>query len=131
MSTDADTAVDIDIWNRIKLAQWERVANTQEGLQLVRYGNRRSIFWIVKSVPGFYEAVVLGQLPIRQKVVNQVGSRAHRREALEHEKPLGCRSIDLVDDQVQKVLDCWASGKSALTLPFVPFVYDERGQLIT
>ena len=118
-------------WITVKKAQFDRIAGQQPGLQLIRYGHKGTIFMLVKSTPQFYEAVVYGQNPIEIKVENRKGPRRYTRPATEEEKPIERRSVDLVDAEMQSILETWSRGKSALTLPFVPYIYDRDGKLRT
>lgn len=126
--SEGDT-VSLSDWVTVKRAQWDRVAGHHPGLQLICYGHKGTVFMIVKSTPQFYEAVVFGQIPVAMNVEIRKGPRRYTRPATEQEKPVERRAVDLVDSEIQGILDGWAKGKSALSLPFVPYIYDRDGKL--
>ena len=114
-----------------KQDQWERVSSAQVGLQLTRYGASKSTFMLVKSDEGFYEGVLIGQLPTVKRVSVQKGRRVHHREMREDEKPAERRAVDLDDEQSDDILYCWAEGNSALRLPFVSCAWNAEGEVLT
>lgn len=126
MTSPADT----EAFVAKKKAQWERISSAQPGLQLVRYGKLKATFMLVKSVEGFYEGVVIGQVDNEKRVAAQAGRRVHYRKAREDEKPVERRAVDLGDAQIDQVLAQWAAGQSAVSLPFVGNVWDETGEMI-
>lgn len=128
---NTDAVINLAEWITVKRAQWDRVAGHHPGLQLIRYGHKGTVFMITKSMPGFYEGVVFGQIPDTMKIEIRKGPRRYTRPAREDEKPVERRAVDLDDAELQGVLDAWAIGKSALTLPFVPYIYDRDGKLRT
>lgn len=117
----------IEAFKADKRAQWERIAGTMPGLQFVVSGERGTQFMIVCSTPEFYEGVVIGQLP--QVMMETIGTPASfRRRAMPNDKkPLDKRSVDLTDEQIDKVLARWKAKTSALDLPFVQAVYGISG----
>lgn len=123
--------VALEDWIAIKTAQFDRIALTHPGLQLIRYGHKGSTFMVVKSTPQFYEGVDFGKIPDTMIVEIRKGPRRYTRPAREDEKPVERRAVDLADGELQGVLDAWEKGKSALTLPFVPYIYDWNGKLRT
>lgn len=128
---NTDAIINLAEWITVKRAQWDRVAGHHPGLQLICYGHKGTVFMIVKSMPWFYEGVVFGQLPDTMKAEMRKGPRRYTRPAREEEKPVDRRAVDLADAELQGVVDAWAKGKSALTLPFVPYIYDRDGKLRT
>ncbi len=130
-SDSTDAVLNLSEWITVKKAQWDRVAGHQPGLQLIRYGSNGTVFMITKSMPEFYEGVVFGQIPDAMKSEIRKGPRRYTRPAREDEKPVERRAVDLSDAELQGVVDAWAKGKSALTLPFVPYIYDRNGKLRT
>lgn len=130
-SDSTDAVLNLSEWITVKKAQWDRVAGHQPGLQLIRYGSNGTVFMITKSMPEFYEGVVFGQIPDTMKIEIRKGPRRYTRPAREDEKPVERRAVDLSDAELQGVVDAWANGKSALTLPFVPYIYDRNGKLRT
>lgn len=126
---DNTDAVNLDEWITVKRAQWDRISGHHPGLQLIRYGHKGSTFMVVKSTPQFYEGVVFGKLRDTMNVEIRKGPRRYTRPATEQEKPVERRAVDLVDSEIQGILDGWAKGKSALSLPFVPYIYDRDGKL--
>jgi hypothetical protein len=108
-----------------KAAQWEKFAGP--GLQLVRSANN-SQWMLVCSTDGFYEGVVIGQLERKQ---TETKMRARKKVSVEisnAKKAIENRGIDLTDEQIEKVLDCWMSGKSAKSLKFVACVWGRDGE---
>ena len=110
-----------------KIAQWQRVAGSMPGLQLVVSGERGTQFMIVRSTDDFYEGVVVGQLP--HVVMETYGppSSPRRRAMPNEKKPLDRRDVDLTDEQIDKVIARWRDGQSAVGLPFVQAIYDISG----
>lgn len=130
-SDSTDAVLNLSEWITVKKAQWDRVAGHHPGLQLICYGHKGAVFMITKSMPEFYEGVVFGQIPDTMKIEIRKGPRRYTRPAREDEKPVERRAVDLSDAELQGVVDAWAKGKSALTLPFVPYIYDRDGKLRT
>lgn len=127
-----DRTIDLEDWRAIKTAQFERFAPTQPGLQLINYGTNQSIFMLVKSVPGFYEGVIIGQIPQRDRMTTeQVGRRVHHRKMRPDEMPPERQPVDMIDSQVSKILERWAENQSAIDLDFVPCVFDADGKIKT
>lgn len=120
--------LDIAAWKLAKATQFERALEAHPGLTLVRYGKAGLIYMLVKSTDTFYEGVVFGQPPMRVPVVERAGRRAHTRDALEHEKPVEKRAVDLSDSEIDQILALWAQEKTARDLPFVSGVYGRDGK---
>jgi len=116
---DADTKATIPGWNARKLEQWERISSTQPGLQLVRHGEGLSTFTLVCSRDGFYDTVIIGQLPSIQ--MHRVREKADGgivralRPVVDRLKSPDKRTIDLSDVQIDAILAQWAKGKRAKT----------------
>ena len=70
---DSETRAFIPSWKKMKDAQWERFAKALQGLQLVAKsgGELQHQYMLIRSIdkteeePGFYEGVIIGQLPRR------------------------------------------------------------------
>lgn len=90
MTSPADT----DLFIAKKTAQWERIAGTQPGLQLVQSGKTQA-FTLIKSVDEFYEGVLIGQIASVKRVAEKVGKRTHYRVLREDEKAVDKRGVDL------------------------------------
>lgn len=122
--------IDLIEWRALKTAQFERASAAEPGLQLINYGANRAIFMLVKSTPDFYEGVIIGQIPHRDRLTTeQIGRRVHYRKMRTEEAPAERRSVDLVDSQISQVLERWAKNQSALGLEFVPCVFDRDGKI--
>ena len=140
---DDETRAFLPQWKKMKDAQWERFQGTIPGLQLVKSGEGQHQYMLVRSIdpkpeddePGFYEGVIVGQLPqILMKVQgprSRIGGKSVRRPAAEHEKPFTLRAIDLSDYEIDLILQQWEKGRSALDLPFVAAVYGRDGKART
>ena len=127
-----DRTIDLADWRALKQAQFERIAATQPGLQLVNYGTNQSVFMLVKSTPDFYEGLIIGQIPQRDRMTTeQIGRRTYHRKMRVDELLPERRSVDLVDTQVSEVLERWAKNQSAIGLEFVPCVFDASGKIKT
>ena len=121
---------DLAAFKARKLAQWERMASGQTGLQMIQSGERATQFSMATEIGGVHEAVVFGQLP--HVVTKRIGSLKNPvlQPALDHEKPHDKRAIDLSDDDIGAVLSAWCDGRSARGLPNVPSVY-RNGVLVS
>jgi len=127
-----DRTIDLADWRALKQAQFERIAATQPGLQLVNYGTNQSVFMLVKSTPDFYEGLIIGQIPQRDRMTTeQIGRRTYHRKMRVDELLPERRSVDLVDTQVSEVLERWAKNQSAIGLEFVTCVFDASGKIKT
>lgn len=93
------------------------------GAQIIQSGEQGTQFTMAMEIDGVHEGVIFGQWP--HLVMKTGGSPRNpvRRPALDAEKPVERRSIDMTDDQIRGVLAAWAAGKSAIGLPGVVAVY--------
>lgn len=119
-------------WKAKKDAQWAHFQDTLHGLQLATSGDRGTHYVMVCSPHdgSFYEGVVFGQLP--QVVLEEYGSRLNRRyrDMADDKKPPDKRSIDLSDDQIAQVIECWRNRQSATSLPFIECIINAAGQTV-
>lgn len=109
--------------------QWDRISASMPGLQLIQSGELGSQIMMVCSVEGFYEGVVIGQLPHIHIEVAGSPKNPVRRPAPNERKPVEKRGIDLDDAEIDAVLACWKAKRSALGV--VPQIYDGNGKLKT
>ena len=121
-----ETEASIPDWVDRKDAQWERISGIMPGLQLVR-SRGRTQYMLACSTDGFYEGLLIGQLPEEHYVMTGSSLNPRRRAAEIHEKPHDRREIDLTDDQIDQILQRWAQGATALNLPFVDRVWNREG----
>ncbi len=100
------------------------------GAQIIQAGEQGTQFTMATEINGVHEGVIFGQWP--HLVMKTGGSPRNpvRRPALDAEKPVERRSIDMTDDQIRGVLAAWAAGQSAIGLPGVVAVYRD-GKLAT
>lgn len=120
-----ETAASIPAWIARKQAQWAlAVASGVAGLQLVRSGEQRTAFMMIRSTDDFYEGVIIGQLP---QIETRIDSRGTVYEVPNAAKKRDNREIDLSDAQVQSIIDLWSENKSALTLACVSSVFLQNG----
>lgn len=100
------------------------------GAQIIQSGEQGTQFTMAMEIDGVHEGVIFGQWP--HLVMKTGGSPRNpvRRPALDAEKPVERRSIDMTDDQIRGVLAAWAAGQSAIGLPGVVAVYRD-GKLAT
>lgn len=93
------------------------------GAQIIQAGEQATQFTMATEIDGVHEGVVFGQWP--HLVMRTGGSPRNpvRRPALDAEKPVEKRAIDMTDDQIRGVLAAWAAGQSAVGLPGVVAVY--------
>lgn len=115
-----DALAQLPSWKARKQAQWERVAGTLPGLQLVKYGDHQSTVMLVYSADDFYEGVIFGRLP-KQWTKPKRGPRPAETVIVE-------KLIDLSDDQIDSILLRWMRGQSALDLDFVEAVWGRDGK---
>lgn len=99
------------------------------GAQIIQSGEQATQFMMAMEIDGVHEGVIFGQWP--QVLMKAIGSPRNpvRRPALDAEKPVERRSIDMTDDQIRGVLAAWAAGRSAIGLPGVIAVY-HNGKLV-
>jgi hypothetical protein len=139
MPLSPDHARQLPLWKARKDAQWDRIAGTMPGLQLVTTREGGNQYMLVchrpadeeRGVPEFYEGVVIGQLPL--VVIERTrlpGGRTGRKAMAEHKKPIHKRGIDLSDEEIDQVLACWRVGRSALSLPFIAQVQGRDGKMV-
>ena len=107
-----------------KAAQWNRIAGSIPGLQLVISGEQATQFMLVCSQESFYEGVIIGQLP---HVVMERAGHSHR-PVPEARKPLERRDIDLSDEHIDQISAHWRDQRSALSLAFVAAVFGANGR---
>ena len=93
------------------------------GAQIIQSGEQGTQFMMVREVAGVQEGVTFGQWP--HLVMKTSGSPRNpvKRPALDAEKPIEKRSIDMTDEQVCAVLAAWNAGQSAKGLPGVVAFY--------
>jgi hypothetical protein len=145
----AEVVAEIPAWNARKLAQWANVAPTVEHgtnpdgstkaivhglehLSLIRSGEGQTCFMLNWGTDdGFYESVIIGQLPQIHKVPKNPKKPAvlesDWRPAAPAEIPRAKLRIDLTDDQIDSVIAAWSRNKTALDLAFVPSVWRRDG----
>ena len=111
---DSETLTFLPAWKTTKDAQWERFQGAIPGLQLVKSGDFQSDYMLVCSIdetedaPGFYEGVIIGQLPqVMTEATgprSRIGGKAARRPVPEHRKPMHKRAIDLSDEEMTEMI---------------------------
>ena len=115
-------------WFRVHTdAQWLRVKDAMPGLQFIRSGEGGSQAMLVRSVPDFYEGVVIGQLP--QVHLVPTGSRKNPvlQDAPNDRKPIEKREIMVDDTTIDAILHGWNRGMSAKGVVGVALVYGAHG----
>lgn len=115
-----DAKAQLPLWKVRKAAQWERIAGTMPGLQLVKYGEMGSTYMLGYSAGDFYESVLIGRLP-QQRVRPARGPRPAETVIIE-------TLIDLNDIQIDAVLARWQQMRSALDLDFIEAVWGSDGR---
>lgn len=93
------------------------------GAQIIQAGEQGTQFTMATEIDGVHEAVIFGQWP--HLVMKTGGSPKNpvKRTALDAEKPIEKRSIDMTDEQIRAVLAAWNAGQSAKGLPGVVAFY--------
>ena len=129
-----ETVSEIPAFVERKLAQWDRIKPTVEDgklsghpLELVRTGESKTQFMLTYNSEGFYESVIVGQLPQVHKVPVSKYKPGLFRDAKPEELPRFKQRIDLSDAEIDSVIALWAKGQSALPLAFVPSVWCRDG----
>lgn len=115
-----DARAQLPLWKSRKAAQWERIAGTLPGLQLVKYGEAGSSYMLTYSRDEFYESILIGRLP--QQV------RRPARGPRPAETVITETLIDLTDEQIDAVLARWQRKRSAVDLDFIEAVWDRDGK---
>jgi hypothetical protein len=111
-----------------KRAQWETIsaATYLPGIQQGENASEDTARWMIgySSLDGSLEEhVVYGQLEkIEEEHHGPPAARVIRDRRVD-KKSLTGKPIDLDDSQLASIINCWKAGRSALTLPFVEFVY--------
>lgn len=117
-------------WRAKKNAQWERVNGFIPGLQLV-CARKQTQYMLVCSRDDFYEGALIGQIPVEHVINKGTALRPRKHVATEAEKPINKRGVDLTNNQIDELLAQWERGLTALSLPFVPAVWDRSGKMHT
>lgn len=128
MPLEAETSETVASFIERKRKQWETLA-APHGVQMVRSGEGGTQIAIGFNLGDVHEGVVIGQWPM--VVMKNVGSPRNpvRRLALEHEKPIERRRIDMTDDEIKAVVTGWLFGKSVVGMPGAVLVY-RNGKLV-
>lgn len=122
MPLEAETSETVASFVQRKRKQWETLA-APHGVQMVRSGEGGTQIAIGLNLGDVHESVVIGQWPM--VVMKNVGSPRNpvRRLALEHEKPIERRRIDMTDEEINGVVSRWSAGQSAAGMPGVVLIY--------
>lgn len=122
MPLDPETTETVSSFLERKRLQWETLA-APYGVQMIQSGERGTQVCIAFNVGNVHESVVIGQWPHTH--VHHGGSARNpaRRPALDHEKPIEKRRIDMTDDEVKAVIVGWLLGKSVVGMPGALMVY--------
>ena len=121
----------LDDFVKKKLRQSQKYMKRIPGIGTIISGPFGTSFMMFVSTDAFYEGVIVGQWP--QKVQRRVGKGVTRRMAdvPEDQKPFDKRAIDFSDAMIERVIECWEEGRSALHLDFVDAVCNRDGTFTT
>lgn len=126
---EPDALTEVATFVARKQGQWARIANAvATGVQLVQSGEKGTQFMMTVHDGDFYEGIVYGQLP--HIVRKQVGPKHSPTyvNVPNAQKPYEAQRIDLTDAQLDAIVQRWATGTSAIDLPFVTRVWTSSGE---
>jgi hypothetical protein len=127
---EPETFARMDEWNETYQGLWEtHIHGSIAGLQLIRSSKKGTQYMLTCSLPDFHESVIIAQLPQRQ--LEAIPHRINQfRPMPESKKDFKNREVGLSREQIDKVLEVWKQKKSANTLPFIDYVFDNKGRMI-